>query len=447
MMIHEQRSIILYFFFFWFNYFYTIEPIFRLEQQLHNIQQQLYNIEQQSYNIQHQIHNSEQQLYQVEQQLLYAKEQLFNQEQQQTVEEEESLYDEEQELSDEDQLVYDDQEQVPEPELYPGSAVTYELRKNSRLGDYIILYSAAKFLSDKYGLQLLYKRFPLSHLLAMDFCEKKYDEGLLNQFKKALSIHSEGEFIKHANPKQPLLYKICRVGFGFEKICTYAEANVSFRNILRKMIAPIKPLAEFCLPQDRITVAVHVRKGGGYDRPLSSIQQFEGHLNSVEYTQATVAYKPPYVYADQKFPLKFPPNQYYMDQIKKLSEMFNDAPLYVYLFTDDPNPIAMLEEYEWIIGKPNILFDCRKKENRHDLNVIEDFFAMARFDCLIRSQSNFSRGAQLIGKHKIVIHPKQASWVDGKLIINKINVVLCGVDDTFTKTFSSACTKNRDYFC
>jgi len=439
-MRYKQLFVILYISFFWFDYSCTIQRLSSLEQQLYNVQQQLYNVEQQLHNIQQQVHNSTQQLFCIGQQL-------FNQEQQ-TLEKEESLYDEEQKLSNEDQLVHNSQGQVPaqEKELCPGSAVTYELRKNSRFGDYIILYSTAKFLSDKYGIQLLYKRFPLSYLLAMDFHEQKYNEALLNQFKKILPIRSEEEFVKHANSKYHLLYKICRVGFGFEKICEYAEANTTFRNALRKMITPIKPLDELCLPQDRITVAVHVRKGGGYDRPLSSIQQFDGHLSLVEYIQTVVAYKPPYAYVDQKFPLKFPPDQYYIDQIKKLSEILNDVPLYVYLFTDDSNPIEILEEYEWIIGKPNILFDCRKEENRHDLNVIEDFFAMTKFDCLIRPQSNFSRGAQLIGEHKIVIHPKQASWVDGKLIINMINIVMCDLDGTFVKSFSHAGIKNVDSF-
>ena len=447
-MRNKRLFVIFYMSFFWFSDSCATKQLFSLEQQLYNVQQQLYNVEQQLYNIQQQIHNSKQQLYHAEQQLLCIEEQLSHQEEQ-NLEEEGAIYDEEQKLSHEDQLVYDGLEQVLAQEQkssYPGSAVTYELRKNSRFGDYIILYSAAKFLSNKYGIQLLYKRFPFSHLLAMDFHEQKYDEVLLSQFKKAIFIRSEGEFIKHANQKYPLLYKICRVGFGFEKICAYAEANVSFRNTLRKMIAPIKPLDKFCLPQDRISVAVHVRKGGGYDRPLSSIQQFDGHLNLVEYTQTVVAYKPPYAYVDQKFPLKFPPDQYYIDQIKKLSEMLNDVPLYVYLFTDDANPIAILEEYEWIIGKPNILFDCRREENRHDLNVIEDFFAMTKFDCLICSQSNFSRGAQLIGKHKIVIHPKQASWVNGKLIINMINIVMRDVDGATIKVFSPAGTKDADNF-
>jgi len=462
-MRHKQLFVIFYIFFFWFNYSCTMGQLSSLEQQLHNVQQQLYNIEQQSYNIQQQIHNAEQQLYHMEQQLFGIAQQLLNQEQQVLEEEEsisdegqlaydekESVYDgnqlayddqgqtfeEEESLNDEGQLAYDDQGQASavEQELYPGSAVTYELRKNSRFGDYIVLYSAAKFLSDKYGIQLLYKRFPLSHLLAMDFHEKKYDEGLLNQFKKVLPIRSEEEFIEHANSKYPLLYKICRVQFGFEKICAYAEANIAFRNTLRKMIAPIKSVGKLCLPQDRISVAVHVRKGGGYDPPLSSIQQFGGHLNLVEYVQTVVSHKPSYAYVDQKFPLKFPPDQYYIDQIKKLSEILNDAPLYVYLFTDDSNPIAIREEYEWIVGKPNILFDCRREENRHDLNVIEDFFAMTEFDCLIRSQSHFARGVQLIGKHKIVIHPKQASWVDGKLVINVINIVMCDGDGTFMKS-------------
>jgi hypothetical protein len=39
--------------------------------------------------------------------------------------------------------------------------------------------------------------------------------------------------------------------------------------------------------------------------------------------------------------------------------------------------------------------------------TLRDFFSMAQFDCLIRSESHYSIAAQLIGNHKLVISPSR----------------------------------------
>ena len=176
-------------------------------------------------------------------------------------------------------------------------------------------------------------------------------------------------------------------------------------NEIKKMIKPYKPLPEFNLPENIITVAVHVRKGGGFDAPLLSKQ------------------KSPF-YADQRWPTKFPPDQYYIDQIKQLSEMLGDPPLYVHIFTDHQKPTEIVERYRKAVSKPNITYHCREEGNRHDRNILEDLFAMAKFDCLIRGSSHFSLSAQLIGNHMIVIHPKKAKWEGNKLIIEEVNTII-----------------------
>jgi hypothetical protein len=58
------------------------------------------------------------------------------------------------------------------------------------------------------------------------------------------------------------------------------------------------------------------------------------------------------------------------------------------------------------------------------MNVIDDYWNMAQFDCLIRAASNFSRSAQLLGDHKIILFPKHAGWIDDKNIVDVVGIAL-----------------------
>ena len=122
-------------------------------------------------------------------------------------------------------------------------------------------------------------------------------------------------------------------------------------------------------------------------------------------------------YADKIWPMKFPPDSYYIDQIKKLSLLFDDMPMYVYIFTDHPHPIQILNRYKSAIGKPNILYDCQKN-SVPDANLFQDFFAMTQYDCLIRGGSNFSQMVHLIGNFKIIIYLKDAKWHGNNMVLD-----------------------------
>ena len=57
-----------------------------------------------------------------------------------------------------------------------------------------------------------------------------------------------------------------------------------------------------------------------------------------------------------------------------------------------------------------ITFGCRKEGNRHDAHVMEDFFALMDFDCLIRSASNYSFLPSIIADYQVVMTPKHYIW-------------------------------------
>lgn len=293
------------------------------------------------------------------------------------------------------------------------NAITYELRQ-SRFGDHVILYCNAKLLSYKYKLPLLFKLFEYSDKLVMSRYEKSYLE-FFSYFNDEFKIHRETQLLKTLYDQTKTIYSLNKVNFQSkeiekkikkEKVHRFLEPiyifddlyanivrNSDLRKELKNMIGPIIPVSTIDLPKDQISVAVHVRKGGGYDlirRP-----------------------KP----ANKKFPLKFPPDEYYIKQIEKLSNMLEGFPMYIYIFTDDQKPLSVVRTFKKKLNNPSMTFLCRQTDNRHDLNVLEDFFSMAKFDCLIRPDSRFSQAAQIIGDHSIIIYPKGITVNDGDQII------------------------------
>jgi hypothetical protein len=194
---------------------------------------------------------------------------------------------------------------------------------------------------------------------------------------------------------------------------------------------------------------VHVRKGGGFDRPLASAQEYTldepvtgiylrknnpggscTHVWPINWP-----YGPKYIeevkkmaliqnhFSDYMWPVKFPPDQYYIDQIKELAKMLPGKNLLMYLFTDDPNPEGIVARYSTaLLEYPRIIFSCRQAGNHHTKNVLQDLFAIAQCDCLISANSSFSFAAQLLGDHSIIMIPNHALIMPDKIFINKVAV-------------------------
>ncbi len=290
-------------------------------------------------------------------------------------------------------------------------AITY-FWGGGRFGDKIISYTTAKWISYKFNIPLLLKQFKYSSMLRLGREEKKYAKETVKQFKKGvMPIKSEKDVIAHA--KDNVIFESRGGRFTVngsscvEKLVTYILKDQNFMKKLKYMLQPVVPLSQIELPEDKVTVAVHIRKGGGFDSALCSIQYYARKE----------------LYADKRWPLKFPPEQYYVDQIKKISSLFDDKPLFIHIFTDDRNPPKLVNRIKEAVNKNNITFSCRSEGNAHDAHVIEDFYNIARFDCLIRSSSHFGIATQLLGNHQAVIYPQYFKWEGKKLIIDKVGIV------------------------
>jgi hypothetical protein len=173
------------------------------------------------------------------------------------------------------------------------------------------------------------------------------------------------------------------------------------------------PIEEIFPPKDRVSVAVHLRKGTGYDRPLRSVQ-----IYNLQYPEDQKK-KPGSVFFDEKFPMKFPPDQYFIDQIKSLYKLLKKTPLYVFVFTDDPNPHPLVERIQKEVGfsENEIVFDYRSGKTGHTEYVIDDLQSMKNFDILIRPESStFTHIVDyILADFKIVIHPTGFHWAHDNL--------------------------------
>lgn len=310
---------------------------------------------------------------------------------------------------------------------FENNAITHKL--SGRFGDNIYHYSKVKWLSFKYNIPLLYKPWKYSDKLTMHTLEIHYTSDIEKQFNQLIGLKnnvsinvdtiSSTLFVHEGHLHDPQFKVNSPENILYEYMVRYPQ----FAQELKKMLQPVISMPLLDLPSDKITVAVHVRKGSGHDKPLASIQQYSNYEQLVSYEKELRL-----GHFSDKVPIwatKFPPEQYYIDQIKKLSSLLNDAPLFVYIFTDAKNPNDLIKKLEQIINKPNITFAYRENNTFNYQNqIIEDYYNMAQFDCLIRSSSRFSLAAQLLGNHKIIIYPKHARWIGNKLVVDKIGIIV-----------------------
>lgn len=316
------------------------------------------------------------------------------------------------------------------------NAITYmdNSEWGGRFGDKLIMYIKAKWVAHQYNVPFYYKPFSYSDQLMMHELETWHTPNLPRQFSQHTTLQYVSEnFGTNLQQNNETLYTIhyyfmppswgnYQKKYDSQEVSMWIGAinNETFRNELRRVIKPRNALNVIQLPEDKISVAVHVRKGGGFDWPLLSPQQY--NANNLD-TQNTPPYETQEIYSDRAWPLKFVPDQFYIDQIKKISEMLDNTPIHVQIFTDDQNPQALLETYKAAVNKPNVSYGCRKEVNHHTKNVLQDLFSMAQCDCLIRAGSNFPQIAQLIGNHRIVLFPKSMKWLGKTMIVDEVGII------------------------
>ncbi len=285
------------------------------------------------------------------------------------------------------------------------SAVTYDF-SGGRFGDCLVSYCHAKWISYKYNIPLLYKPFTYSDQLVMHQSEMHYSQNLADQFSQIVTVTKNHH---HFDPHAGILYVIPffpeSIFNRHDEMYPYLFStdwhDADFKSELQKMICPNSSLALPYVPQEMLTVAVHIRKGTGWDIPIYKITPEE---------------------LTASHPLRFAPDSFYISQLKRITTLFSDQIIYVYLFTDHDNPAELAEKYSEALQSDHMIIDYRKTENNEFVNVLDDFFALTRFDCLIRADSNFSYIASKLGNYKIIISPWHGIVNEEKTVINEVNL-------------------------
>jgi len=292
---------------------------------------------------------------------------------------------------------------IPKDPLANENFVTYSF-SGGRFGDNLIAYLHAKWISYKYNLPLLFVPFEYSDTLQCHHKEKRQEQIETLRDKNPLAIHSNRHFFEVLNNRSTIF---C-LDYYPECFSEYIHTNdpnkypyffidwedPNFSSEVRDALKPISPPETFEIPNNKISVAVHVRKGGGFD---------PSNVNLIH-------------------PLKLPDDSYYIEQIKTIHELLNKAPLFVHIFTDHQNPSEIVDSYSKHFQNQNIEFSCRKTNNSHNANVLEDFFMLTKFDCLIRTSSNYSFVASKLADYEIIISPTQCAAKDGRYVVSKVCV-------------------------
>jgi len=274
--------------------------------------------------------------------------------------------------------------------------VTYKL--TGRLGNNLIAYFHAKWISYKYGLPLIFKPFKYSEDFAFHHLEKEIFVQRLPTFDARVSL----EGLDLLNIEYPnLLYEVPY----FRDVGPEPEKRVparfytdwddpGFKEILKSHLKSVRPLNCVTPPQGKINVLVHIRTGGGYDLDFVKL----------------------------KMPLKFPPMSFYINALRRISAHFKHRPIYAFIMTDDSRPQRLARIMRQNLPyRKNIEWDWRKGEAGHDVNVLDDFFSIPNFQCLIRADSTFSEMASRLGDYDIVVTPTRAHVDNDRAIIDQID--------------------------
>ena len=165
--------------------------------------------------------------------------------------------------------------------LFADAFITYDF-SGGRFGDNVLAYLHAKWISYKYKIPLIYRPFAYSDQLNMHLNEKVAN---IDSFRKHYLSKQDPEPNINSNCLFVVPY-FSEVEFEhrlpWNKNWLYFKvdwANPEFKKIIQSLVSPInQKLLDVPLPQDAITVAVHVRKGGGFDNALLADDQNPNHL-------------------------------------------------------------------------------------------------------------------------------------------------------------------------
>ena len=285
--------------------------------------------------------------------------------------------------------------------------VTYTF-SGGRFGDNLLSYLHAKWFSFSHQIPLLYQPFRYSTNLKLHDEELHYAAYSFS-FRYRTPVW---RWPMNLSSLPTVIYVSPYFPYDPREDCSIEDVdkptpwpsfpvdwdNQEFRAIVRDLITPKAPLKLTIPPKGYISVAIHIREGGGYD--------------SDQMKQSVV--------------MKLPLIDFYIQGIQAILELFPRKTLYCYLFTDARCPESLAEKIQSAFpDEPALIIDYRHSTNGPEQNVLEDFFSLFQFDVLIHPLSNYSLIPALIHDYAVTFRPVSFSRnpfqvVETKLKVNEI---------------------------
>ena len=205
-------------------------------------------------------------------------------------------------------------------------------------------FASAKILSLKYDLKLIVSPFHHSNLFILDNDETKYTPEIRKKCK-LVRVLSEKNILKYKDSTEDILFWT-----DIRTKCGYmSDENIA---TLKKSVQPKNSPSTDHIPTDKLSIAIHIRKGNGggehYDGETTSQQIFYFDRSIVKYnynvTQQPFEWEDDYRHVNRNkllhpnvpwntnaldkvgaMALKFLPEQYFVDQLIKISNNLNNA--------------------------------------------------------------------------------------------------------------------------
>jgi len=275
-------------------------------------------------------------------------------------------------------------------ELSYGQAYITTERWGGRFGDQLLLYRKAKALSASLSIPYMHRPFCHSDQLKLHYTEHRLPS--LTSFSRVIITRKIEELQRElASSKGENVLCLIKFRSGI----SVPGLPTDFRDRMRSLISPQKPIRPLKVPTGTTTIAVHIRKGD-----VTGNQHYFGQ--------------------------KWHRDEEYIKLLRPLLEQLGNIPTYVYIFTDDAKPSTLARKFEAACKKRNASFAatfCSDNPDKHAKRIatfgsadnsntqtsnaiVTDFFNMASCDYLIRPYgSAFSLMAEYIGKHKAVLVP------------------------------------------
>ncbi len=307
----------------------------------------------------------------------------------------------------------------------------------SRMGDKVVDYCKAEYLSRKYNIPFLLNYSSDFDIFALSLQKKRLNEAMRKNYGVHIIVKTENDIRENLKTQCNVLFFINaytkldlndlpNTGITYdsrniEQIFALMQVDNNFKEEIKTRLSLQNfKCCQTVKRQGELSVAVQIRRGNGLDKEIflgESIclsEQFFGSCRKI-------------IFADLVHPTKFPPTQYYVDQINRLAELFPKKILRIYCVTDEDDPVGLIEILKKNICHDNVLLELfRPSGDTFQMRIAEDLYRLATADCLIRSTSHFSGVAQLIGNHKMVIWPNAIKWIDNpkRLLVTSTAVAI-----------------------